>query len=206
MLHPHTELRIVNATIGYGVFATEAIPMGTITWALDPLDQILDLKKTRKIESKFDGSVEHFSWTNGLGKRILCWDFGRYMNHNCDANSIGPGGAEYELAVRDIAKGEEITSDYRTLNLEEPMDCCCGAAQCKGVVSAADLEEIADDCDQVIQNAVSQIHHVDQPLWRWIHNKSSLHMMANVPTNVPSVLRHRWPPALHSSQIPDSIT
>jgi hypothetical protein len=39
MLHPDTELRFVNRTIGYGVFATRMIPRGTITWVRDRLDQ-----------------------------------------------------------------------------------------------------------------------------------------------------------------------
>ena len=39
MLHPHTELRHVSKQIGYGVFATQLIPKGTITWVRDDLDQ-----------------------------------------------------------------------------------------------------------------------------------------------------------------------
>ena len=39
MLHPHTELRHVSKLIGYGVFATQLIPKGTITWVRDDLDQ-----------------------------------------------------------------------------------------------------------------------------------------------------------------------
>ena len=39
MVHPDTELRFVSPAIGWGVFATRDIPTGTITWALDVLDQ-----------------------------------------------------------------------------------------------------------------------------------------------------------------------
>ncbi len=39
MMHPHSELRFINESIGYGVFATKFIPKGTITWILDELDQ-----------------------------------------------------------------------------------------------------------------------------------------------------------------------
>ena len=39
MIHPDTELRLVNQHIGLGVFATRAIPKGTITWVRDRLDQ-----------------------------------------------------------------------------------------------------------------------------------------------------------------------
>lgn len=195
MLHPHTELKMVNADVGYGVFATQAIPMGTITWAIDPLDQILDPKRTVLIEEQFSGSIEQYSWTNGNGKRILCWDFGRYINHSCEANSYGPGAAEYEIAVRDIARGEEITSDYRTLNLEIPMVCACGAPSCRGLVSDALLEDVAAHCDFMIQQAFPSIHRVDQPLWQWIADKPLITAMARDPRRVPSVLKHRWPAA-----------
>jgi hypothetical protein len=39
MLHPDTQLRYLNAEVGYGVFATAAIPRGTIVWVRDCLDQ-----------------------------------------------------------------------------------------------------------------------------------------------------------------------
>ena len=205
MLHPKTELKIVNAVVGYGVFATEVIPKGTITWALDPLDQILEPERTGEIEAQFHGSVEHFTWTNGRGKRILCWDFGRYMNHSCSANSIGYGGAEFEIAVRDIARGEELTSDYRTLNLESAMACTCGAASCTGMVRASDLDAIAGGCDQAIQSAFAMLHQVEQPLWQWLDNKSLVRRLANAPAQIPSVLKHRWPQAEASFAVSRSI-
>ena len=39
MIHPKTELKFINNEIGYGVVATEFIPAGTITWAIDKLDR-----------------------------------------------------------------------------------------------------------------------------------------------------------------------
>ena len=203
MLHPHTELKMVNETVGYGVFATQAIPMGTITWALDPLDQILDPQRTSAFEAQFAGSVEHFTWTNGTGKRILCWDFGRFMNHSCDANSHGPGGTDYEIAVRDIAAGEELTCDYRTLNLESPMMCACGSSSCTGSVGDADLDLVAAASDTLIRYAFPKIHQVEQPLWQWIVDKPIVTAMARDPLRIPSVLKHRWPiasPALASDR------
>ena len=38
MLHPDTELRVVSADIGFGVFATALIPKGTIVYIKDPLE------------------------------------------------------------------------------------------------------------------------------------------------------------------------
>ena len=42
LLHPAGTLRWLNDGMGYGVIASTFIPKGTITWVLDPLDQILD--------------------------------------------------------------------------------------------------------------------------------------------------------------------
>ena len=38
MIHPNTELRFINPVVGYGVFATDFIPEGTITYVKDSLE------------------------------------------------------------------------------------------------------------------------------------------------------------------------
>ena len=50
MMHPSTELRYINQQIGFGVFATKFIPKGTIVWALDPFDQILQPNVLEEID------------------------------------------------------------------------------------------------------------------------------------------------------------
>jgi len=193
MLHPDTELRTINDEVGYGVFATQPIPLGTITWALDPLDQILTLHRVEQIENQYDGILTRFTWVNSNGHRILCWDFGRFMNHSCEANSFGPGGCHFEMAVRDIAPGEELTCDYATLNLEEPLVCQCGSSRCRGVVKPDDLEYVASTSDGLIRTAFTRVRQVKQPLWHWVEsqNKEIDHMLHH-PHSIPSVLKHRW--------------
>ena len=51
---------------------------------------------------------------------------------------VGVGGT-IEIAVRDVAAGEEITCEYATLNLTEPMDCRCGASGCRRTIGSDDL-------------------------------------------------------------------
>ena len=195
MLHPNTELRKISDEVGYGIFATKPIPKGTITWALDPLDQILDLHAPEQFDHHYDGSLTRYSWITARGHRILCWDFGRYMNHSCEANSYGPGGAEFEIAIRDIAAGEEITCDYATLNLEEPLMCQCGSPRCRGIVKPEDLEDNAVACDILIKNAFMCIRDVPQPLWYWVENRHvDIDRMLCQPHTIPSVLMHRWMP------------
>ncbi|TFG63334.1 MAG: SET domain-containing protein-lysine N-methyltransferase [Nitrospirales bacterium] len=196
MLHRDTELRKIDDEIGYGVFATQPIPLGTITWALDPLDQILDLHAAEQLENQYDGILTRYTWVNGNGHRILCWDFGRFMNHSCEANSYGPGGYLFEIAVRDIAAGEELTCDYATLNLEQPLICQCGSSQCRGVVKSDDLENIATTCDVLIRTAFTRIREVKQPLWHWVETqKNEIDHMVHHPDSIPSIVKHRWLPA-----------
>lgn len=195
MLHPCTELRKINEQIGYGVFATHPIPRGTITWALDPLDQILDQHAAEQLEQPYCGNLMRYTWVNAIGHRILCWDFGRFMNHSCEANSYGPGGCQFEIAVHDIAVDEEITCDYATLNLEKPLVCQCGSSRCRGVVNSDDLENIACRCDDLIRSAFMQIRDVQQPLWHWLESQNSeIDGMLRHPDSIPSVLKHRWRP------------
>lgn len=196
MLHPGTELRKINDEIGYGVFATRPIPRGTITWALDPLDQILVPQAAEQLEKPYGGNLLRYTWVNGNGHRILCWDFGRFMNHSCEANSYGPGGCQFEIAVRDIAADEEVTCDYATLNLENPLVCQCGSTQCRGVVKSNDLEHIAARCDELIRSAFTRIRNVKQPLGHWLESqKKDIDRMLHHPDRIPSVLKHRWQPA-----------
>ena len=203
MLHPDTEIRIVSEEIGYGVFATRDMPKGTITWALDPLDQVFDSRRYEALGPSVGSVLRRFTWTSSRGKHILCWDFARYMNHGCDPNSFGPGGFEFEIAVRDIRAGEEITSDYGALNLEEPLDCACGSPRCRGVIRPEDFERLAAQWDVVIQGAFSHIRQVSQPLWSWVtKQEKTIDRAAKNPLLVPTILRHRWrPPQL--SIVPD---
>ena len=195
MLHPDTELRKVNDEIGYGVFATRPIPKGTITWALDPLDQLLDARQTESLYSQFGNLLITYTWLNARGKRILCWDFARFMNHSCEANSFSPGGFDFEIAVCDIPAGAQITSDYGALNLDDPFDCRCGSLACRGVVKPEDFELWAADWDEQIRAAFPGVRAVDQPLWKWVSRHQKLiERYVGRPEMLPSVLKHRWHP------------
>ena len=58
---------------------------------------------------------------------------------------MGPNSL-YEVAVRDILPGEELTDDYAALFLQphESFDCHCRAEFCRQRVSPADAEAQAD--------------------------------------------------------------
>lgn len=61
------------------------------------------------------------------------------VNHSCEPN-VGMGGNVLLVSMRDIAAGEELTIDY-ALFLADPgfaMECRCGAAACRGVLTGTD--------------------------------------------------------------------
>lgn len=194
MLHPAIDLKLVNPDIGYGVFATRDIPKGTIIWALDPLDQIIEHGKAKALKDPVDAQLKRYSWVNGSGDRILCWDFGRFMNHSCEPNSVGPGKLEFEIAVRDIKAGEEVTCDYGTFNLEEPLTCACGSVHCRGQIVPEDFDRLAPILDQRVRAAFRDIEKVQQPLWPLVQ-KWRLQIERGIaqPTRLPSLLENRWP-------------
>ncbi len=193
MLHPDTELRAVDERIGYGVFATRRIPRGTIIWTLDALDQVLAPPRVEALGERYAGVLERFTWINGRGERILCWDFSRFMNHSCEANVLAPGGLDLEIAVRDIEVGEELTSDYAALNLERPFECCCGRRECRGVITAEHFDDLRPRWDAAIREAFARIREVEQPLWPLLADPRTVEAAAADPRRVPSIVENRFP-------------
>ena len=121
MIHPKTELKFINDTIGYGVVATEFIPAGTITWVLDKLDRIFTPKDFNAMETTYKDILETYAYRNSKGNYILCWDHGRFVNHSFKSNCLTTA-YDFEIAVRDINKGEQLTDDYGYLNVSEPFE------------------------------------------------------------------------------------
>jgi uncharacterized protein len=163
MIYPHTELRYINDQIGYGVFATKFIPKGTITWALDDLDQIIDPKFVESVDTHRRELLQKYSYRNQDGKYILCWDLGRYVNHSFHANCIGTA-YEFEIAVRDIYPGEQLTDDYGSLNIDEPFQCLPEEGTDRMWVYPDDLLHYSEQWDQQVISAMKHFYKVEQPL------------------------------------------
>ena len=189
MIHPDSELRFVSPAIGYGLFATRPIPRGSITWVGDPLDQIISAEKLKTLPESLAGLAHRYSYVNGRGERILCWDHGRFVNHSCAATCLSPG-FDFEIAVRDIAAGEEITDDYGTLNLDEPFRCLCGAPWCRGQVLPDDPVRHAVEWDLRLAGAFPEIARVAQPLWDLVAEKEAVQEVLAGKLKLPSVLTH----------------
>lgn len=163
MMHPDTERRFVNDMIGHGVFATAFIPKGTIVWVLDELDRIMAPDEVRDLPLPLRAVVERYAYVAPDGQYILCWDDARYMNHSCRPTSRGVGDA-FEIAVRDIVPGEELTCEYGILNLSGSFDCACGAMDCRGMVGGDDLERLWATWDREAEAAFTAALATPQPL------------------------------------------
>ena len=119
MIHPKTELKFINEEVGYGVVAKEFIPAGTITWVLDDLDREFMPSEVEEMTSVYQQILDTYCFRNNRGNLVLCWDHGRYVNHSFNANCLTTA-YDFEIAIRDIHPGEQLTDDYGYLNISYP--------------------------------------------------------------------------------------
>lgn len=164
MMHPDTRLVWISEIIGFGVVATAPLPRGTITWVKDPLDIALARAQVTALPALTRPNFDRFSYAEADDTYVLCWDHGRYMNHACDPSCLG-AGYDFDVAVRDLEPGDELTTDYGSLNLDEPMPCACGAADCRRVVLPEDPDRLVPAWDARVAAAFARIPEVPQVLW-----------------------------------------
>ncbi len=167
MIHPQTELRHVSPEIGVGVFATAPIPQGTIVYAKDSLDIEITDQQFAQLESVSRKMADKYAYIDERGIRIVSWDHAKYVNHKCACNTISTGYG-FEIALRDIAVGEEITDEYGLFNIAVPIRVTCGCANCRKVVRATDVDRYGDVWDTQVRDALRHVRAVPQPLWELI--------------------------------------
>lgn len=162
MIHPSTELRFINNEIGYGVVATEFIPKGTITWVRDKLDREFTGLELMAFDEIYQQILSKYCFRNNVGTFILCWDNGRFVNHSFKSNCLSTA-YDFELTVRDIHPGEELTDDYGYLNITEPFKAIDEGARRKNVYPN-DLVKYHKVWDKKLLSAFAHITSVEQPL------------------------------------------
>ncbi len=163
MIHPHTEIRFINDKIGYGVVATKFIPKGSITWALDKFDRTFTAQQIKNMDPIYQNIMDIYSYRNPEGNYILCWDNARFVNHSSNSNCITTA-YEFEIAVRDIYPGEELTDDYGYLNVEEPFEVIPEVGTNRTVIYPDDLVNYYHLWDEKLLEAFKDLKDVNQPL------------------------------------------
>ena len=115
--------------------------------------------------------VEKYSYIDEKGNRIISWDFAKYVNHCCNCNTISTGYG-FEMAIRDIEKGEQITDEYGIFNLEEEMVLVCGEPGCRTKIKPNDFDVYYHEWDKKIKKSIPKLFLVDQPLMPFIEKET----------------------------------
>ena len=111
---------------GIGLFAAQRIPRDTVIWRFTPQ---LDLEFTHEqfaaLPEHMQDFLRHYGYLDfHVDRFILCFDNSRFINHSETPNVIpnyelDPYGVE--IAIQEIAEGEEITIDYRLIEVNSSL-------------------------------------------------------------------------------------
>jgi hypothetical protein len=130
---------VANSRIqGRGLFAAEPIAAGEVVAVkggsifgrrdLTRLTRVLGSAEIQIGEDLFIGPVRVEDRESSM----------IFSNHSCDPN-IGVRGQIVFVTLRDVAAGEELTHDWAmTDDDEDRMECHCGSAVCRGIVTGQD--------------------------------------------------------------------
>ncbi|MEQ9094794.1 MAG: SET domain-containing protein [Phycisphaerales bacterium] len=162
MMHPDTRLQFIDKTVGHGVVATKDIPRGTITWAQDELDRVFTPGEVDALGPLFFEQLDTYCFRNPRGHWILCWDHARFVNHSFRSNCMTTA-YNFEIAIRDIPAGEQLTDDYGYLNIQRPFRAVDEGCQ-RTTVYPDDLTRYHAVWDAQLRRAWPDITRVDQPL------------------------------------------
>lgn len=154
-MYPHLKRKLVRPG-QLGVFATLAIPAGTILFpdwhnqtmegwvCLSPLEMSWLPEYQYGLFRCYGLDVDFEKIRGPLHHRYVK-AIDNFINHSCAPNLI------YDLtgnviAGRDVAAGEEVRIDYGSfcVNLNEVFNCGCGATDCRGRVTRWDWKLLVE--------------------------------------------------------------
>lgn len=112
---------------GIGLFAAQGIKVGTVIWKFTPpFDLKFNKKILRRLNKYSKIQLINFSYLSESGDFVLCADNARFINHSIKPNTINIGFDQNKegvtIALRNILKGEEITSNYSEFDPTENLD------------------------------------------------------------------------------------
>lgn len=140
MLHTDVEVR-PSPIAGFGLFARQFIPKGTIVWWIDGSELLYAPEEYAKLPQE----VQNVCYEN-RGVCIRSVEGGEYMNHSCDPN-VGWLNDETYITLRDVQAEEELTYDYGTSDITDyavqdkslgAWACACGASSCRQWITPRD--------------------------------------------------------------------
>ena len=113
--------------------------------------------------------LDFYTFRNNQGNFVLCWDNGRYVNHSFNSNCLTTA-YDFEIAIRDIHPGEQLTDDYGYLNITEPFKPIPEKSRRK-IVYPDDLVKYSKMWDKKLEKSFRQIPHKEQALRSLISNE-----------------------------------
>ena len=193
MLHKATILQYISEQIGMGVFATQDIPIGTIIVARDAFDIVISKDSFNKLSATLISNAETYMYHDKNGNLILSWDNAKYMNHNCYPNTMITD-YNFEIVIRDIKAGDEITTEYGLLNVQEDFNVYCGCPNCRKIIRTTDIDNYHQKWDELIYNAIKLIPKVDQPLWNLLNVDLQKEILKTADSKLPyrSITNLKW--------------
>lgn len=154
-------LKWISDQKGYGLFATKRIPKGCITFAQDNLDLVITPEQFSAYPPHIKTIVDKYSYQTPTNNLIISWDLGKYMNHCCYSNTLTTGYG-FEIAIRDIEAGEEVTDDYRLFTTDHPMDLQCDKNKC------GSQPNLLEYWDEQVSSALLELPNVEQELIEYL--------------------------------------
>lgn len=133
-----------NSLNGKGLFAKEKIDRGEIVFMKGGhLLKKEELFSSGIINSYFPISDEYYLGATSKEEEEA---IKLYENHSCEPN-CGIRGEITFVAIRDIEKDEELTTDYAFIDNEDySFKCTCGSQKCRGTITGYDwkLKDLQD--------------------------------------------------------------
>ena len=188
MMHPHTEVQFISDEIGYGVVATKFIPKGTITWVQDELDQVYTQQQVDRMKPLSQQMIDKYTFRNNKGNFVMCWDISKYVNHSFKSSCLSTA-YDFEIAIRDIHPGEELTDDYGYLNVTEAFEAKDEGTE-RTTVYPDDLVNFHEQWDKQLEEAFVKLDKVGQPLHELlpVHIQEKLNMILKGKEPMDSIL------------------
>jgi len=112
---------------GVGVYARRAFEAGEVVLRWDTSRRL-----TASEAAALPEGERRYTHPLDAGTALLVQPPERYVNHSCDNNTVVRDFCD--VAVRPIAPGEEVTSDYSADGSGSRFACSCGAPNCRGFV------------------------------------------------------------------------
>ena len=163
MLHPDIVVK-KSPISGKGLFAKRNIPKGTIL-LISPKVRVYSMSQYNAFSKKYRAILRKYSCEDDEGNLVYHIDNVKYWNHGCNPNASYIG--DFEIAIRNIKTGEELTYDYGLIHPRwlPAMKCRCGTAGCRKLIKReAQNSPVVRKLHLLAKAAIKKAFRVKQPL------------------------------------------